>query len=332
VSGGDPTKEDAAPPVPAIEATALVKRFGDTSALDGLDLRVESGRVHGLVGPNGAGKTTLLRALFGLIRIDGGSIRLLGGEVSAPGSGATPGVAGFVEEPRFYPYLGARRNLELLARLDGEVSPERIDEVLDIVRLSDRGGDKVGGFSSGMRQRLGFAASLLRPPRLLLLDEPTAGLDPAGAREMRDLVGRLASEGTTVLMSSHDMNELDGLCDAVTVLRSGRNVWEGSMDRLRAEAPAPAHRLWTSDDARAADLARSVPDVKALPDPDGWLTVEAGPEALDAFVIALGRAGIAVRRLELLTTALESLFFALTGSRAEEQPSHSPAGDMRAST
>ena len=219
------------------------------SALDGLDLQVESGHVHGLVGPNGAGKTTLLRALFGLIRLDGGSILLLGHEVAAPGSGAIPGVAGFVEEPRFYPYLGARRNLELLARLDGEVSPERIDEVLDVVRLSDRAGDKVGGFSSGMRQRLGFAASLLRPPRLLLLDEPTAGLDPAGAREMRDLVARLAADGTTVLLSSHDMNELDGLCDGVTVMRSGRSVWEGSMQRLRAEAPAPAHRLWTSDDA-----------------------------------------------------------------------------------
>ena len=326
--GGRPT-----PPVPAIEATGLVKRFGDTSALDGLDLHVGPARIHGLVGPNGAGKTTLLRALFGLIRIDGGSIRLLGEEAGSPGSGAIPGVAGFVEEPRYYPYLSARRNLELLARLDGDVSPERIDEVLDVVRLSERAGDKVGGFSSGMRQRLGFAASLLRPPRLLLLDEPTAGLDPAGAREMRDLIAHLAADGTTVLMSSHDMNELDGLCHAVTVMRSGRNVWEGSMERLRAEAPAPAHRLWTSDDARAAELARSVSEVKALPDPDGWLTVEADSEALDAYVIALGRAGIAVRRLELLTTALESLFFALTGSRGEDSPSaQSTADDLRAST
>jgi ABC-2 type transport system ATP-binding protein len=134
-------------------------------------------------------------------------------------------------------------------------------------------------------------------------------------------------------MSSHDMNELDGLCDGVTVVRSGRNVWEGSMERLRAEAPAPAHRVWTSDDARATDLARSIPGVKAIPDPDGWLTVEAGPETLDAYVIALGRAGIAVRRLELLTTALESLFFALTGTPAQDDsPSRSQAGDLRAST
>jgi ABC-2 type transport system ATP-binding protein len=311
----------------------LVKRFGDTSALDGLDLHVESARVHGLVGPNGAGKTTLLRVLFGLIRIDEGSVRILGREIAAQGEGIVAGVAGFVEEPRFYPYLSARRNLELLARLDGGVPAPRIDEVLEVVRLSERGRDKVGGFSSGMRQRLGFAAALLRPPRLLLLDEPTAGLDPAGAREMRDLVGRLASDGTTVLLSSHDMNELDGLCHAVTVVRSGRNVWEGSMERLRAEAPAPAHGLWTSDDARAAELARTVADVKALPDPDGWLTVEAGPEALDAYVIALGRAGIAVRRLELLTTALESLFFALAGTAVgDDSAARSPAGDLRAST
>jgi ABC-2 type transport system ATP-binding protein len=310
----------------------VVKRFGDTSALDGLDLTVESGRVHGLVGPNGAGKTTLLRVLFGLIRIDEGSVRILGREVAA-GEGITAGVAGFVEEPRFYPYLSARRNLELLARLDGGVPRPRIDEVLEVVRLTERSGDKVGGFSSGMRQRLGFAAALLRPPRLLLLDEPTAGLDPAGAREMRDLVARITKDGTTVLMSSHDMNELDGLCHGVTVMRSGRNVWEGSMERLHAEAPAPAHRAWTSDDSRAAALARSVPDVKAFPDPDGWLTIEAGPDALDAYVIALGRAGIAVRRLELLTTALESLFFALTGTPSgDDSPSRSPAGDLRAST
>ncbi len=157
-------------------------------ALDGLDLTVESGRIHGLVGPNGAGKTTLLRVLFGLIRIDAGSVRILGRESAAQGEGIVAGVAGFVEEPRFYPYLTARKNLELLARLDGGVAAPRIDEVLEVVRLSERGGDKVGGFSSGMRQRLGFAAALLRPPRLLLLDEPTAGLDPAGAREMRDLV------------------------------------------------------------------------------------------------------------------------------------------------
>jgi ABC-2 type transport system ATP-binding protein len=309
----------------------VVKRFGDTTALDDLALTVEDGQVHGLVGPNGAGKTTLLRVLFGLIRIDEGSVRILGTEVAGQGGGTVPGVSGFVEEPRFYPYLAARRNLELLARLDGEVSPARIDEVLEVVRLTERAADKVGGFSSGMRQRLGFAAALLRLPRLLLLDEPTAGLDPARAREMRDLIGRLAADGTTVLMSSHDMNELDGLCDSVTVMRSGRNVWEGSMERLRAEAPAPAHRVWTSDDARAAEVARSVPNVKALPDPDGWLTVEAGPDALDAYVIALGRAGIAVRRLELLTTALESLFFALTGAPAQG-PSPAPADDLRAST
>jgi ABC-2 type transport system ATP-binding protein len=288
------------------------------------------GGVHGLVGPNGAGKTTLLRVLFGLIQIDEGSVRILGREV-AQGAGIVPGVAGFVEEPRFYPYLSARTNLQLLARLDGGVPATRIDEVLDVVRLAERADDKVGGFSSGMRQRLGFAAALLRPPRLLLLDEPTVGLDPAGAREMRDLIARMAGEDTAVLLSSHDMNELDGLCDAVTVMRSGRNVWEGSMERLHAEAPAPAHRLWTSDDPRAAEIARSIPDVKAFADPDGWLTVEAGADELDAYVIALGRAGIAVRRLELLTTALESLFFALTGTPAPEAPP-ATADDLRAST
>ena len=319
--------------IPAIDARGLVKRFGSIPALDGLDMRVESGQIRGLVGPNGAGKTTLLRVLFGLIDVDSGSIRILGNDWNALGSGTIEGVSGFVEEPRFYPYLSARRNLELLARLDGGLEGDRVDEVLDTVRLSDRSDDKVGGFSSGMRQRLGFAASLLRAPRLLLLDEPSIGLDPNGAREMWDLIGRLASDGTTILLSSHNMNELDGLCDSVTVMRSGRAVWDGSMERLRAEAPAPAHRVWTSDDDRAVAIAHSLPDVKAVPDPDGWLTVEAERDALDAYVIALGRGGVAVRRLELLTTALESLFFGLTGAPIDDHlPARTGADDMRAST
>jgi ABC-2 type transport system ATP-binding protein len=303
---------------PAIDARGLVKRFGGVSALDGLDVRVETGQVRGLVGPNGAGKTTLLRVMFGLIALDSGSMRILGDDWNVVGSGSTHGIAGFVEEPRFYPYLSARRNLELLARLDGGVERDRIDEVLDTVKLSDRSDRKVGGFSSGMRQRLGLAASLLRSPRLLLLDEPSVGLDPASARDMRQLIRGLALDGTTILLSSHNMNELDGMCDSVTVMRSGRAVWDGSMERLRAEAPSPAHRMFTSEDDRAIQIARSEPDVKALPDPDGGLVVEAEREALDAYVIALGRAGVAVRRLELLTTALESLFFELTGARSDE--------------
>src|SRR4051812_11821993 len=297
----------------AIEVRGLVKTFGDVRALDGFDLRVEPGTFHGLVGPNGAGKTTLLRVLFGLVAPDQGSVTVLGGSGPHPDGGAAPeGVAGFVEEPRCYPYLTARRNLELLADLDG-VDPDLVDDVLELVRLGDRADRKVGGFSSGMRQRLGLAGALLRNPRLLLLDEPTVGLDPAGAREVAALLREVVTEGGTVLLSSHNMTELEDVCDAVTVVRQGRSVWQGSMDQLRAEAPAPAHRLWTSDDDAAMRVASTLPAVSVVSDPEGWLTVAATRDALDAFVVALGREGVAVRRLELLMTALESMYFALTG-------------------
>jgi len=176
-----------------------------------------------------------------------------------------------------------------------------------------------------MRQRLGLAACLLRSPRLLLLDEPTVGLDPSGAREVLLLVRDLAAEGRTVLFSSHNMTEVDGVCDGVTVMRVGRSVWHGSMDRLREEAPAPAHRMWTRDDPRAMEVAAGEPRVSVVPDPEGWLIVNADREALDAYVVELGRSGVAVRRLELLMTALESLFFALTGVHADRPAASEPS-------
>jgi ABC-2 type transport system ATP-binding protein len=213
----------------------------------------------------------------------------------------------------------------MMADLDGG-GRERVEEVLKLVRLDDRADRKVGGFSSGMRQRLGLAASLLRRPRLLLLDEPTVGLDPIGVREMLHLVRMLAADGVTIVISSHNMTELEGVCDAVTVIANGTAVWQGSMERLRAESPAPAHRIETSDDLRGILMANADPRVHAVADPDGWLTVSADQATLDAFVVALGTNGIAVRRLELLMTALESMFFSLTGVPASapssiEEPS-----------
>jgi len=312
----------------ALDVRGLQKRFGDVQAVEGLDLSVGAGEVHGLVGPNGAGKTTLLRILFGLVAPDEGVVKLLGDAIDDAEEGPTDGIGGFVEEPRFYPYLTARRNLELMADLDGG-GGEGIDEVLTTVRLDDRADRKVGGFSSGMRQRLGLGASLLRSPQLLLLDEPTVGLDPPGARDMLAIVESLAADGVTVIVSSHNMSELEGVCDGVTVMREGRVVWHGSMERLREESPAPAHRLETSDDARATELAKD-PRLEIVADPGGWLTVSADRDALDAYVVTLGTSGIAVRRLELLMTALESMFFSLTGEHAktataDREPDEVPA-------
>jgi ABC-2 type transport system ATP-binding protein len=297
--------------VAAVRARGLVKRFETTTALDGVDLLVEEGEVRGLLGPNGAGKTTLLRLLFGLVAADAGDIDLFGHPLGSAESVDLDGVAGFVEEPTFYPYLPGQVNLELFAELDGGAIPGRVEEVLEIVGLSGRGGDRVSGYSTGMRQRLGIAAALLRSPRLLLLDEPTSGLDPAGARDMAGLVRRLAAEGTAVLLSSHLIGDLENVCDAYTVLRLGKVVWDGSAQQLREQAPGSAYRLATSDDARALELAEQHPTVHVTRSPTGELRLVA-QDRVDAYVLDLGRADIAVRRLELVVSPLESMFFALT--------------------
>ncbi|MCO6008627.1 ABC transporter ATP-binding protein [Actinoallomurus purpureus] len=307
------------PSSPAIEALGLTKRFEDTVAVAGVDLRVGPGRVHGMLGPNGAGKTTLLTMLMGLVRPDAGSIRILGRTREEFGARVLDGVAGFVESPRFYPYLSGRRNLTLLAELDGGPAASRIDEALELVDLRDQAGAKVGGYSVGMRQRLGIAGALLRDPRLLILDEPASGLDPAGMRDMRALVARLAGDGVTVLLSSHDMGEVEELCDDVTIMRRGGVVFDGSMERLRERAPDPAFRLATSDDERALTMAGDTPGVAAAV-AGRELIVHAQREHLDEYVIALGRAGVAVRRLDLESSPLEALFFALTEAEEPKEP------------
>ncbi len=297
---------------PAVRAAGLVKRFETTVAVDGVDLVLNPGEVKGLLGPNGAGKTTLLRLLFGLIRPDAGSIELLDHPVADPEAIELDGVAGFVETPTFYPFLTGRANLEVLAELDGEAAAHRIDDALERVGLAVRAADRVSGYSTGMLQRLGIAASLMRAPRLLLLDEPTAGLDPAGVRDIGTLVRELSDDGVAVLLSSHQINEIEEACDSFTVLRSGTVVWEGTAEELRAQAPPSAYLLQTSDDARALELLAQHPQVDASRAQTGAISLTAGPAALDRFVLALASGGIAVRRLELTTSPLESMFFALT--------------------
>lgn len=305
---------NSTPATAALAVRSLSKRFGTVTAVDGVDLSVAPGEVRGLLGRNGAGKTTLLRLVLGLVRPDDGRIELFGQalrEGDAPGLHA---VAGFVEEPRFYPYLSGRRTLELLAELDGGDATSKIDELLELVGLDSRGGQRVGAYSTGMRQRLGLAAALLAEPQLLLLDEPTIGLDPVGTREVGDLLRRLAAEGIAVLLSSHDMDEVAGVCDSITILASGRMVWDGEIGRLRAEAPAPEYRLETSDDRTALGLGASFPAVDLRQVPEGGLVLSAGSDALDAFVLALAAEGVAVRQLDEVRSSVEAMFRVLTGA------------------
>jgi ABC-2 type transport system ATP-binding protein len=298
--------------VAAVRVSGLVKRFEETTAVDGVDLEVREGEVRGLLGPNGAGKTTLLRLLFGLVRPDSGSIELLGRARDPLAPVPLEGVGGFVENPTFYPYLTGRTNLELLAELDGAQPSRGIDAVLELVGLARRGGDRVSGYSTGMRQRLGIASALMRTPRLLLLDEPTSGLDPAGARQIGTLLHELAAKGVAVVVSSHLIGEVEQVCDSFTVLHRGRVVWNGTAEELRAQAPASAYALGTSDDERALELAEAHPGIHAVRSRRGDLALAVAGQALDPYVLALGRGGIAVRRLELLVSPLESMFFALT--------------------
>ena len=218
--------------------------------------------------------------------------------------------------PRFYPYLSGASNLSLLARLDRGPSATAVERLLDRVGLDGRGGDRVAAYSTGMKQRLGLAAALLRSPRLLLLDEPTSGLDPAGTKAVAELVGELASEGVAVLLSSHQIGELEKVCDAYTVLRRGRVVWDGSAEELAAQAPASAYALATSDDAEALRIAADHRGVRAGRSRRGGLALAVGADSLDDYVLALGAAGIAIRRLELVASPLETMFFSLVSEEA----------------
>jgi len=300
-----------------IEARGLVKQYGEIVAVDHVDLTVERGDVFGYLGPNGAGKTTSLRMLLGLIRPTSGSAKLFGRSPLEVGARALDGVAGFVEGPRFYPYLSGRKNLRLLADLDGGSARSRIDEVLDIVELRERAKDRVGGYSHGMRQRLGIAASLLRDPKLLLLDEPTTGLDPAGMRDMRELVKQLASNGITILLSSHILAEVEELCNRVAIIRRGSIIYEGRLDELLSSASG-GFKLRSPELERAKMLLGSQPGIEQLSALDGHLRFQADDAALAAATIALGRAGIGITELAPQTTSLEELFLVMTGGESSD--------------
>ncbi|TML46180.1 MAG: ABC transporter ATP-binding protein [Actinobacteria bacterium] len=302
---------------PPVATRGLVKRYGEIVAVDHVDLTVEPGDVFGYLGPNGAGKTTSLRMMLGLVRPTEGRVELFGRDPLVEGARALDGVAGFVEAPRFYPYLSGRKNLRLLADYDDGDSRSRIEEMLELVELGDRAGDRVGGYSHGMRQRLGIAASLLRQPRLLLLDEPATGLDPAGMRDMRDLVRRLAREGITVLLSSHLLAEVEEVCNRVAIIRKGRIVYEGPLQELLATA-ASGYRLRSPDLERARIVCLAHAGVHDLQAVDGELRFQADEDAVAALSIALGQARIGVTALVPDRASLEDLFFGLTEDEATD--------------
>ena len=308
--------ESAAP----VEVRGLVKRYGDLTAVAGVDLTVEPGDVYGYLGPNGAGKTTSLRMMLGLIRPTAGQVRLFGRDPQVTVR-ALEGVAGFVEAPRFYPYLSGLENLRMMAAYDGGDSRERIASSLDVVDLADRAKDRVGGYSHGMRQRLGIAGALLRDPKLMLLDEPTTGLDPGGMRDMRQLVRRLAAEGITVVLSSHLLSEVEELCNRVAIVRTGSMVYEGHLDELRRTAGA-GYRLRTTDNAIAERVCRAQPGVEKVRTSGVEVHFSAGEQVVGELSVALVESGAAILALAPEHATLEELFFRLT--EGEENGDRAP--------
>src|SRR3954462_3298961 len=312
-----------------VELRGLFKRYGELVAVDGVDLTVLPGAVFGYLGPNGAGKTTSLRMMLGLIRPTAGTVRLFGRDPQG-GVHALDRVAGFVEAPRFYPYLAGRKNLELLAAFDGGGAKARIGEVLDTVELTDRAHDRVGGYSHGMRQRLGIASALLRDPRLLLLDEPATGLDPGGMRDMRVLVRRLADEGMTVLLSSHLMNEVEELCNRGAIVRSGAIVYEGEIAELKRTAGG-TYRLRTTDNDRALELCSGWGGLPGGRPGGGGIRFSGSEEGVAELSRALVDADALILALTPETATLEDLFFSLTeGPQAASAPAREPQLDEAA--
>src|ERR1700754_4995274 len=287
----------------AVRARGITKAFGEVVALDGIDLDVAQGQVHGLVGPNGAGKTTLLGLLLGLAVTDSGSLEILGTPVGR--TLAVPdGVAGFVDGPGLYPSLTARQNLSALASLRGYDADRTagVDDALEQVGLTDVADDRIRGFSLGMRQRLGLAAALLTRPRLLVLDEPANGLDPVGKKHVHGVLTQLAADGATVVLSSHRMDDLEELCSEVTILAAGRAVFSGPLGKLAAEKEELDYRLLTSDLDATRRAAAGTDGIQVV---DGagtaghhrGLVVRARVAALDELVPRLVHEGISVREL-----------------------------------
>jgi ABC-2 type transport system ATP-binding protein len=290
-----------------ITTRRLTKRYGGgIPAVTDLDLSVRRGEVYGFLGLNGAGKTTTLRMLLGLIRPTSGTAVVAEHRPGDPAGLAR--IGSLIEAPAFYPYLSARENLKVIATYAG-VPHSRVDPTLDEVELLDRAQDKFGTYSMGMKQRLGVAAALLKDPELLILDEPTNGLDPQGVVEMRSLIRRLGTGSRTVLLSSHLLSEMEQVCDRVGIIRRGRLVREGTVDELRGE-PAVTLRATPLDAARS-ELERML-GAAAVTAVDGTLRVAATPESAADINAALVEAHIRVSELRPAERSLEEIFLKVT--------------------
>ncbi|MEH1125709.1 ABC transporter ATP-binding protein [Micromonospora sp. CPCC 206061] len=299
--------------IEGLRKTYRSRRRGERKALDGFDMVVEAGQVHGFLGPNGSGKTTTLRTLLGLIRPNGGRMALLGREVPANLPTVVARVGAIVESPQFFPHFSANDTLSLLADA-GNLAQQRVPEVLELVGLRDRAKERVKTYSLGMKQRLAVASALLKNPQLLILDEPANGLDPGGIREMRDLMRDLSASGMTVVLSSHILGEVQQICDSVTIISLGRRVAAGPVAEVLAQHSSGGVRVRLESPADLPAAAQVLVASGARVDiqPDHLLVT--GVDKPSSVTRMLAGRDLYVSELAPITVDLESVFLELTGT------------------
>jgi ABC-2 type transport system ATP-binding protein len=296
----------------AIMTEGLTRRYGARLAVDALSLEVERGEVFGLLGPNGAGKTTTIAMLLGLVRPSAGRALVLGHDVWQAPQAALARVGAMIEAPAFYPYLSGRANLRVLAQAGG-IAAERIATVLATVDLTARADDRVATYSQGMKQRLAIAAALLPDPELVILDEPTNGLDPAGTVEVRHLIRNLAADGRTILLCSHILHEVEQLCRRVAILKAGKLIRAGAVHELLRRNAGLRIRV-TTDPAAAAALLIDLPGVTGVQRTDDMLLVEAPTTQAVMINRHLVAHDVGVAELGVQQHDLERFFLDVTGS------------------
>ncbi|GAA3619833.1 ABC transporter ATP-binding protein [Microlunatus ginsengisoli] len=314
---GAVSSEGAGEPEALIRTRRLTKRFRHATVVDGIDLTVPAGAIYGFLGPNGSGKTTTIRMLLGLIRPVAGEVEVLGLPIPARSAEALPRVGSLVEGPAFHPYLSGWANLARIDAADPAADPRtartRIDAALDRVGLLAAATKRYRAYSLGMRQRLAIASALLMPRELLVLDEPTNGLDPQGTREVRHLIGQLAQEGVTVLVSSHLLSEVEQMCSHIGVMYEAKLVWQGRIDDLRAGAVQTV-RVETEQPAEAARVLTDLGLADVAQDPDGRVvTGLPGEVEIASIVPRLVREHVSVLGFTVSAPSLEDLFVQLTG-------------------
>lgn len=297
----------------------LTKDFKKLRAVDGLDLSVCRGDVFGFLGPNGCGKTTTIRMIFGLTYPTSGYVQVLDHKVPADRLSALRHLGGFVDDPMFYGNMTARRNLRMLGEMNGHVSEERISEVLDMVGLTERGKSKVGGFSHGMRQRLGIALALMHNPDVIVLDEPTSGLDPQGMKDVRELIRRLGASGTTVFLSSHLLHEVELVCNRAVIMRRGKVVMQGAVSELRPASHAV--KVLTGDQTRAWEVINAMAAPGAARVDEDHIVVESGDGFVPEMVRRLVAADVDILAVvPAMEQGLEDMFLELTADDAARTP------------